>query len=96
MTQAITDFIKKCVHCQRYNKRNKKYGHVPPKHVHHLNPWDDVCMDMIGPWKVTINHFEYTFRALTHIDSVISLPEVIPEDNATTSRTVAQAFGDPG
>ena len=46
-----------------------------------------------GPWKVTINHLAYTFRAQTCIDSVISPPKVIPVDNAT-SRTVAQAFED--
>ena len=45
----------------------------------------------IGPWKVAINHFEYSFRALICIDSVISLPEVIPVDNAT-SKTVAKVF----
>ena len=51
-----------------YIKQNQKYGHVAPKQVHYLNPWDEVCVDMIGPWKVTINQFEYTFRALTCID----------------------------
>ena len=46
---------------------------------------------MIGTWRVTINQFEYEFRALTCIDSVIGLPEVIPVDNAT-SAVVASAF----
>ncbi len=93
MTQTITEFVKKCIHCQRYNKHNQKYGHVPPKQVHQLNHWDEVCVDMIGPWKIKINQFEYTFRALTCIDSVINLPEVIPVDNAT-SVAVANAFED--
>ena len=48
---------------------------------------------MICPWKVEINKFEYQFRALICIDSIIGLPEVIPVDNAT-SLTVAQAFED--
>ena len=46
---------------------------------------------MIGPWKVSINKFEYQFRALTCIDTIIGLPEVIPVDNAT-SRSVATAL----
>ena len=46
---------------------------------------------MIGPWKVTINNFEYHFRALTCIDTLIGLPEIAPVDNAT-SRIVASAF----
>ena len=90
MTQAVTDFVCKCPYCQRYNKNIHKYGHLPPKQVHHLNPWDEVCVDMIGPWKVKINS-ENIFRALTCIDSVISLPQVVPVKNAI-SLTVAKTF----
>ena len=48
---------------------------------------------MIGPWKITINKFEYIIRALTWIDAVIALPEVIPVDNVAAN-TVAQTFED--
>ena len=48
---------------------------------------------MIGPRRVEINKFDYSFRALTCIDSIIGLPEVVPVDNAT-SLSVAQAFED--
>ena len=48
---------------------------------------------MIGPWKLTINNFEYAFRAVTCIDAVINLPEIIPVDNAK-SRTVTNALKD--
>ena len=90
MLHSITQYVKQCKFCQRYNKQTQKYGHVPPKNVLHLNPWDEVCVDMIGPWKITINSFEYQFRALTCIDSIICLPEIIPVDNAT-SQTVASS-----
>ena len=93
MTKSITDFVLKCEYCQRYNKQTMKYGHVPPKQVRHLNPWEEVSVDMIGPWKIEINRFEYQFRALTCIDTIIGLPEFIPIDNVT-SLSVAQAFED--
>ena len=48
---------------------------------------------MIGSWRVSINKFEYSFQALTCIDLVICLPEVIPVDNAS-SKTVLEAFED--
>ena len=48
---------------------------------------------MIGHWKVSIINFEYQFRALTCIDTIIGLHEVIPVDNAT-SKSVAIAFED--
>ncbi len=47
MLQMITDYVKGCTYCQRYNKQTKKYGKLPPKQVRHLNPWDEVCVDMI-------------------------------------------------
>ena len=58
-----------------------------------LEPWEEVHVDMIGPWKITINQFEYQFNAVTCIDAVVYLPEVIPVDNAR-STTVANAFED--
>ena len=93
MTKAITHFVQRCEYCQMYNKQTIKYGHVPPKQIKHLDPWEEVSVDMIGPWKVNINYFEYQFRALTCIDTIIGLHEVIPVDNAT-STAVSQAFED--
>ena len=89
----MTEFVEKCVHCQRYNKQGQRHGHIPPKQVHHLNPWDEVCVDMIGHWKVTITQLEYTFRSFACINSVISLPEVILVGNAT-SQSVTHVFED--
>ena len=54
-------------------------------------PREEVSADMIGPWRVTINNFEYHFRALICIYTIIGLLEVIPVDNAT-STSVASAF----
>ena len=48
---------------------------------------------MIGPWKISINNFQYQSQSLTCIDPVIYLPEVIPVDNAS-SKTVTEAFED--
>ena len=79
--------------CQRYNKQTVKYGFLPPKQVKHLAPWDEVCVDMIGHWRISINQFEYQFHALTCIDPVICLHEVIPVTSAS-SKTVAEAFED--
>ena len=84
---------KKCSFYQKYKPINRQYGHLPPKNVQHLDPWDEVHVDMIEPWKAIINKFEYQFRAVTCIDSVVNIPEVIPVEN-TKSKTVADAFED--
>ena len=93
MIKAITQYVQRREYCQRFNKQTIKYGHVPPKQIKHLCPWEEVSVDMIGPWTISINKFEYQFRALSCIDTIIGLPEVIPVDNAT-SRSVAMAFED--
>ena len=80
-TKVITQFVQKYEFCQRHDKQTIKYGHVPPKQIKHLHPWGEVSVDMISPWKVTINNFEYQFRAITCIDTIIGLPEVIPVDD---------------
>ena len=66
---------------------------MSPKNIGHVQPWDEVHVDTIGPWKVVINNFEYQFRAVTCIAAIINLPEVIPVDNAK-SKTVVNAFED--
>ena len=42
MTKAIAHFVQRCEHCQRYNKQTIKYGHVPPKQIRHLDPWEEL------------------------------------------------------
>ena len=85
--------IRKYEYFQKYKTHHKPYGHLPPKNVSQVQPWDEVPVDMIGPWKIIVNNFEYQFRAVTCIDSIINLPEVIRVDNAK-SKTVANAFED--
>ena len=58
MNAATSDFVKKYSSCQRYSKETVKYGHLPPKQVTNSNPWDEVCVDLIVPWKVIISHFD--------------------------------------
>ena len=93
MGQFIIEHVRKRKYCQRCNKQTQKYDHLPPKNIDHLKPWDEVRVDLIGPWKVVINQFEYYFRALACIYPIINLPEIIPI-NTATSREVADAFED--
>ena len=81
MKSMIEDMVKKCSFCQKYKINHcRQYGHQPPKNVQHLNPSDDFHVDMIGPYQVIINKFEYQLRAVTYIDANINLSEVIRMD----------------
>ena len=48
-------------------------------------------MDLIGPWRVTVNEIELEFKALTCIDPVTNLAEAIRINNKT-SRHIADQF----
>jgi hypothetical protein len=67
----------KCSTCQKFKKRNHKYGHLPPKEVGELKPWDTVCVDLIGPYKIlakqrqpdgSIKKKDLTLCAMTFVD----------------------------
>ena len=40
--------VKTCVRCQLGKRRTRKYGHLPPK-IAQVIPWNQVCVDPIGP-----------------------------------------------
>jgi len=73
-----------------HKSTTKEYGHLPPR-VAGVFPWRTVAVDLIGPWKIEINGKELEFNALTCIDPVTNLVEIIRIKNKT-SRHVANQF----
>ena len=43
-----------CKTCQRFKKRKTLYGHLPPKNITELKPWDKVHVDLIGLYSNSI------------------------------------------
>ena len=46
-------------------------------------PWEEVAIDLIGPWKVKVNDRQVEFDILTCIDTASNLVELIRVDNKT-------------
>ncbi len=46
-------------------------------------PWEEVAINLIGPWKVKVNGQQVEFNALTCIDTALNLVELIHIDNKT-------------
>ena len=91
LAQDVATIVATCDGYQRGKVTGQqKYGHIPLPDDHQVEPWDSVHVDLIGLWKISIQ-FEYEFRALICVYSVIDLPEVIPVYNATLV-VVAQTF----
>jgi hypothetical protein len=48
MHTTIQSITKSCGSCQTNKRRNLKYGHLPPKTIV-SNPWECLCVNLIGP-----------------------------------------------
>jgi transposase InsO family protein len=51
MREQITSYVQSCPTCQKNKRKAKKYGWLPPK-VAEATPWDKLCIDLIGPYKI--------------------------------------------
>ena len=87
LSACCEDLISCCDACQR-NKCG--YGELPPRNA--INTaWQEVAIDLIGPWTFTVNGASYTFCALTMIDMVTNYCELIQIDNKSAAH-VGQKF----
>ena len=51
LRQTIKDVCGRCPTCQKTKRHAIKYGHLPPKRAE-VDPWDTLCVDMIGPYTI--------------------------------------------
>jgi hypothetical protein len=53
LTYQAGQVAKKCPVCQKCKVRSRRYGHLPPKEIDTLIPWDSVHIDLKGPYHIT-------------------------------------------
>ena len=90
LRDTVEAVLKPCDECQRFKNVQRGHGHTAPREAR-LLPWSDIAVDLIGPWKLTIGNRTVEFRALTIIDLVTNLVELV-RINSKTSREVTHAF----
>jgi hypothetical protein len=66
-------------------------GELPPREAGIL-PWNEVAMDLIGPWTLNIQGAEVKFNALTCIDPASNLVEIACIQNKKSAAHVAMIF----
>ncbi|KAG7356978.1 integrase core domain containing protein [Nitzschia inconspicua] len=82
--------VKRCDPCQRFKNVGRGHGEMASREAS-LLPWQDVAVDLIGPWTISIGDEEHKFSALTIIDMVTNLVEVVRIDNKSSAH-VAMHF----
>jgi hypothetical protein len=51
LRKTVHDICSKCPTCQKAKVTNQKYGKLPAKQAKE-NPWDTLCVDLLGPYKL--------------------------------------------
>jgi hypothetical protein len=65
----IGDITHPCNTCQRCKLPGNRQRHLPPREAD-LPPWQEVAVDLIGPWTVKLHGQQCKFMALTSTDKV--------------------------
>ncbi len=56
--------------CQKYKLAGHSHGLLPKQEVQ-IVPWEEVTINLIGPWKVKVNGQQVELNALTCIDNAL-------------------------
>ena len=76
LTKRTEKLIQSCEVCQKNKLPGKGYGQLPSRQAQ-LTPWQEVAVDLIGPWEMEMHGYTLSFRALTIIDTVTNFCEVV-------------------
>jgi hypothetical protein len=95
--KRLQEMLKQCYYHPRFRYHIKKskwndfqkhkleghgYGLLPKREVW-IAPWEEVAINLIGPWKVKVTGQQVEFNALTCIDMALNLVKLIRIDNKT-------------
>ena len=81
MREQITKYVQACPTCQKNKRKVKKYGWLPPKDAE-AEPWDKMCIDLIGPYKIRRKGKEDLIcRCVTMIDPATGWFEIHEYDD---------------
>jgi transposase InsO family protein len=76
--------VGKCDPCQRLKRVRHGHGETASREAP-LLPWQDVAVALIGPWNISLGNQEIKFSALTMINMVSHLVEVVRVTNKTST-----------
>ena len=82
MRKHITRKVSTCSTCQKNKKQCKKYGFLPEKEAEY-QPWDRLCVDLIGPYSVRHKYGRKIppLRCVTMIDPATGWFEIAQYDD---------------
>ena len=92
LRQHVHEVCSKCPTCQMAKRQKKKYGHLPPKEAE-AEPWNKLCVDLIGPYTIKNQSSKpLTLWCMTMIDPATGWFEMreIPNKRADTIANIVE------
>jgi RNase H-like domain found in reverse transcriptase/Integrase zinc binding domain len=86
----IEAVLKHCEHCQKYKNVSVDMVKPPPERQDYSHGVK-VAVDMIGPWTLEVGDRKEKFSALTIIDLVTNLMEIVRVNSKTTAAITAHS-----
>ncbi len=84
LKDRIERIVKSCDTCLRSKLPGAGYGLLPPREAT-LVPWYEVAVDLIGPWTISVHGVDIEFNALTCIDPVSNIVELVRIENKSAA-----------
>ena len=75
LREEIRTVVRSCDTCQRMKRGGRQFGELTPREALAV-PWQEIHVDMIGPWTIKLRGQALKFIALTTIDPVTNLLEL--------------------
>lgn len=91
LRNIVRSVIDDCQICPQVKTGGRQYGELAPRDAP-IIPWHEVHLDCIGPWSIKLNDITFEFNALTMIEPVFNLieivriPDVPVSDSSPTTR----------
>lgn len=90
LRQRVRTLVTTCDSCQRFKQVGRGHGHTAGREVS-THPWREVAVDSIGPWPLTVPGYgTISFRALSIIDTVTNLVELVRVSDASAAQAALQ------
>jgi transposase InsO family protein len=89
LNEHVSALVANCEACQKNKFSGPGYGHLPPRNDVGV-PWEEVAVDLIGPWKIRLPVGQLQILALTVVDVTTTLSEIIRIDNRSSAHVSMQ------
>jgi Integrase zinc binding domain len=88
LCKAIEAVVLPCAQCQHYKNVQRGHGATAPREADTLL-WNHIAVDTIGPWVLKEQNRQERFYALTIIDMVMNLSEIVCLQNRTSAHAAS-------